>query len=60
MILKIDDEECVGCKKCTDVADFIELEYNTAKVMGDGDLPQLEDVMMEAVEVCPVGAIKVV
>ncbi len=53
-------EDCIGCGACVAVAqDIFELDTNTMKcIVKAQPTAEQEDLVKQAIEACPVGAIK--
>jgi len=60
MRVLIDPELCIGCENCVDlVPEVFEMQDDLATVI-EGEVPEeLEEKVREAVEICPVEAIKI-
>jgi len=55
----IDPELCIGCESCVDLApEIFEMEDELAIVIEEEVPDELEDKVQEAIEICPVDAIR--
>ena len=60
MKIKIDQETCIGCGSCQVVCpDFFELDDENKVEVKEGDSGASDDCVQEAIDICPVDAIKV-
>ncbi len=60
MRVKIDPELCIGCESCVDfLPEVFEMEDELASVREEEVPEELEDKVKEAIEMCPVEAIKI-
>jgi len=61
MKVKVNKEKCIGCGYCASVCpEVFELDVDgKAKVKKDANFEQNKDLIKEAKEGCPVGAIEV-
>ena len=61
MKVEVDQDECTGCGLCEDTCpEVFELGDDTAKVKGDVVPADAEESCKQAIEDCPVEAIKIV
>lgn len=60
MRVLIDPELCMGCENCVDlVPEVFEMKDDLAAVIEEEIPDNLEDKVKEAIEICPVEAIKI-
>jgi len=60
MRVLIDPELCIGCESCVDLAPEVFEMQDDLAVVREKEVPQnLEDKVKEAIEICPVEAIKI-
>ena len=60
MKVKVDKNKCLGCGLCVSLCPLIfELKNNKSQVKSKADLEKHKDCIKEAVENCPVQAIKI-
>ncbi len=58
MKVSIDEDKCIGCGTCSAMAgDFFKLENGKAKVIRQPTNAQEEEMIKNAVNFCPTGAI---
>lgn len=60
MKVKVNDEACIGCGACVAIAEdvFQINDEGLSEVVGDEVSKEQEDVVNEAIESCPTGAIE--
>lgn len=59
MRVKIDLELCIGCENCVDlVPEIFMMEIDLATVIEEEVPDELDDKVQEAIEICPVDAIR--
>jgi len=56
--VKINDN-CIGCGSCASIAPDLFTVDEKSKISGNWSLPENQELIEEAADICPVGAIEV-